>query len=959
MSFTRTAQKLPVRNTACRALVVLLLVTVSTTVCADDAVTEWQNNPQLSAHLRLVDVQQQTEQDQTFQRFKFLSAVDAQKFRIRASVPDMLPIHEFEASTRVNSTHAGIQLVVRLVLPHQLDPETRSPLATWVRGTRSTSTAEWEELRVALTESVLKQQLVRVRADLAPLLVNTDDMYIDHIGLQSEASPGECIVDVEPVKYGPVVLRSVAGGSDEDEPLPEQEVASVRNRVYQKRGELFVDGRPTFMRVILVHGESLDQLNMTGGNAVWRNEFRSDERAQEIHDDGFVILATPPYTEFDPKDFRTPLAGLMPLHQTSALTDIFMLGTGVPPDKFPLCFGWASAVRSADRQRNRLLMAGMSAAEGLASRHIDMVGIDQRCLHQNVAIGQLRGRLLKRSGQSTKLTLPWCWVETESPADLTRWRSRLGLDPLVVEPEQITMQVMAALSGGSRAIAYWKTRPFGDGKLRSSEAGLAVALSNLHIDLFEPWLVQGQSQSYVAANTDTPKRPQQRGLEPSLLQSALTSPLVSVNPLEMEIPRKPDATLIRSRMGTLVLVVMWDDATQFVSGSLYADKVRLTVPARETASAAQINVFGVSGQRRKETAGGLAVEINGLDQFATVLVASNPAAFQDMQQRVQAVAGRAAELKYMIAQLKHHRVKKTCAEIDELAPHIPPSAARSLQNAGRALEKASTAVNNGQFSSAVRQSDHCLRLLRHVQNLYWKDAVRQQPTPTASPFTIAFSSMPEHWRMMQAIDEQNASQNLLPAETSSRPQELVEAGWLFPPEDDDLWMRYHDVSFDARNNSHWLRLAAHKRNDRRGSGELDPSTVVVAPAVEVTAGDFIEIQGRVRLGEQLKAEQQYPLMIFDQELGPRFAVRPALDTSWRTFRMYRQAAVTGPYRMSFALDGTADVHLDLEQLSIRRVGHHQWVEFDSDANPVQPVSRSRVQGAGHSFPSLDWESSLR
>lgn len=937
--------------------VLICLLTPAGTQAAQKT-TNWLTEPEVATQLRFEGVTEEEERGTPFQRFRFRSAGDVQRCRIEAAVPAMLPNVEFEAVTQVNSTHAGIQLLVRLVLPNQLDPKTQRPLVTWLRGERSQSPSEWEQLRVSLTDAAITEQLVRLRTVLDPIRVNEDGMYIDRIGIQAEFGPGECVVDLQPVEYGPIVLRPNSTELDPDM-NPEPALAGpVENRLRVERNQVFLNNEPKFVRLMPYHGEPHESLDTLGVNTLWVDDYRTSDQTRILAEEGYVIAAIPPHPQFDPNDFSRPIEGLGPLDQDASVTDIWILGTRVPASEWPHVRAWAREVRSADRLRGRPLMVDVTGAESLVSRLFDVVGVGQPSIHRNLTTGQSRNRILLSSQQASRLTLPFCWIQTESPNSMTQWRSQLGLPPLVVEPEQITMQVMAALSAGARAVAYWKTKPFGQGQLSESETGLAVALANLHIDLFESWLVQGQAQSYLAVDSQPGHQQQLRG-QNQFLQNAVGSPLVSINPLEEKIPRKPDATMITGREGSLILPVMWDDSTQFVPDSLYTPEANLTVRARETASASQVTATGVRGIRRVETAGGLAVKIRGLDQFAAVLVTSDPAAFTAMAERVDYVAPRAAELRCWIARLKHPRVVQTCEQINQLAPNVPPSAAKSLENAGRWLQNAEAALNDGRFVEASRNAEQCLRVLRHVQNLYWKDAIRQLPTPTASPFTIAFSGLPEHWRMMQVVQSATPSENLVPTGTFRRPQELEERGWQFPQREKNAYLTDTDVLVDPSGNSRVLRFAASRRQNVRTVTPDLPSIVISAPAIPINAGDLVEIRGRARIGGRVRMEEVYPLMIFDSDLGPEFAVRPALETSWRSFHLYRQASASGLLRVSFALQGGADIHLDLDSFSVRKVGQLEWQSDDESSIQLQPISSSRVQDEGHSFPSLDWESPFR
>lgn len=911
-----------------------------------DANAEWLSPPTVDDQLQFDGVEQLEEQEQPFQRFRFRCAGDFQKCRIEAKLPALEPVEEFTAQTRVNSTHAGIRLGVRLVLPNQTDPGSNRPLTTWLFGKRSTETSVWQPLQVSLTPLDIEAQLVLVRSELAPTRIDTEGLYIDRCGLLAEFSSGKCVIDAEPVTYGPIVRRSRSEEPDDGIPA-ELTTQQTISRVRVERNQVFLDKNPGFLRMMPDHGESPQQLHELGINTLWTQDYKSRERLRELSAAGIMIAATPPHPTFDPTDFRRPLNGLLPLEQQMEMVDLIYLGTRVTPQQLPHLLAWARLVRSSDRILRRPIMADVIGSAGLASRQIDMVGIGLPAVHRCLTFGGFRNRILHTMRRASQMTLPWTWIQTESPTAMTEWRASAGLPPLVVEPEQITMQVIAALSAGVRAIAFWKTSPFGGGRLQESETGLTVALTSLHISLLEPWLVTGQAQSYIAVDhgrndpRNTP--PQNR----KGLQAAVGASPVSLNPEESDIPRVPDAAVITGRKGSLIIVALWDDSSQFVPGHLYAREARLIATARETSSAAQITATGVIGQRRTPQPGGLAVVMNDLDQFGVILVSSNPAAFREMSRRVQQVAPQAAELRYQIARLKSLRVLDTCTEIDRVAPHTPPSASKWLNNAMQMLGYSETALQNGRFAEADRQAQRCLRALRTVQNLYWTAAIQQLPTPMASPFTIAFSSLPEHWQMMRAIQASRPSGNLLPTNQYHRRQEMEQLGWSFPELPDNIYSTRSQPGTDSQNNCRVLQLAAWKPETTQASLPTQPSTLINIPPVKVEAGDIVEIRGRARRSVRaIRTMEEYPLMVFDSELGPEFAVRPALETTWRSFHLYRQAAASGMLQFSIGLQGSAEVYLDLDALVIQKVGRSVPGNLE-----LRTASDSRVRGRGHSLPS--------
>lgn len=916
-------------------------------VGAEEGTATWVSRPRTDDQLQFEGVEDLEEPQVSFQRFRFTSTADFQQCRLEAELPALVPVDEFVAETQVNSTHAGLRIGVRLVLPGQIDPKTDQPLRTWLLGDRSTQTSEWQTLSVTLSQADIEAQLIRVRAELAPTPINAEGLYIDRCGLVAEFSTGSCVIDVVPVTYGPIVRRS-AGNGTVDSPAGEPDVEERTSRLHLERNQILLDGEPGFVLMMPDHGESLQEIHRLGINALWTHDFSSEERLGQLSDAGIMIAATPPHPGLDPADYNRPLNGLLPLEQQMRLVDMIYLGSRVTPQQLPHLLAWARSVRSADRKRRRPIMADVIGSEGLASRQIDMVGIGMPTIHRNLTMGEFRNGIHYKRRRASQMTLPWTWVQTESPTAMSRWRAKAGLPPLVVEPEQVTMQVIAALSAGVRAVAFWKTEPFGGGQLEESETGLAVALSALHIRLLEPWLVAGQTQSYIAVDDGRDDRMRGHRQNASSLERVVSASPVSLTPSEAKIPRSPDAAVISGPGGSLILVAMWDDSSQLVPGHLYARKARLIATARETQSASQVTSTRVIGHRRTRRPGGVEVTLSDLDMFAMILVSSDPGVFAQMAGQVEEIRPLAADLQVRIAGLKYRRVIDTCVEIDQITSRPPASAAKWLQDAERRLQYAQSAAEKDQFVEAERQAQACLRSLRAVQNLYWKAAIQQQPTPMASPFTIAFSSLPEHWRMMKSIESSTPSADLLPAVATERRSALEQAGWSFPELAGNIYSTHSQVHFDPVSNRHVLQLAAWKPATTQPSMATQPSTLVNMPPIQVEAGDIVEIRGRVRRSDRsIHAVKEYPFMIFDSELGPEFAVRPALETGWRSFHLYRQAAETGPLQVTFGLQGSADVHLDLTELAVRRVGRAELTDV-----PLR-TAVSRDKGAGHAYPSRD------
>ncbi len=198
-----------------------------------------------------------------------------------------------------------------------------------------------------------------------------------------------------------------------------------------------------------------------------------------------------------------------------------------------------------------------------------------------------------------------------------------------VEPEQILLQVNAAMSSGCKGVGYWKTRQLDPQNPLDEETILAIELANLELMLIEPFLARGRVDTHLSMQ---PKEPEvgKGSLKDSLknnkqpwLQQAFSSPRLSASVMGLEQPEGPDAAVITAGGSMLILVTHWDKTSQFVPSTMYAPELSLVVAASETASPYLISTTGIRGLPREVRAGGLKVTLKNFDRSAMVVVSSD------------------------------------------------------------------------------------------------------------------------------------------------------------------------------------------------------------------------------------------------------------------------------------------------------------------------------------------------
>ena len=160
---------------------------------------------------------------------------------------------ELSASVWLKANRPGIQLLARLVLPRERNPNRPDePMTTLLTGDNYRSTSRWQqlELRGPVKLVTKQQQLLRVELNRD---VNVTDAYIDRLILNVYAGPGQTDVWIDDLEVAPVAdgapFKAASRPAGKDA-LPDPKVPA-RTAVVKLEGEqLQVSGKRFFMRAI-------------------------------------------------------------------------------------------------------------------------------------------------------------------------------------------------------------------------------------------------------------------------------------------------------------------------------------------------------------------------------------------------------------------------------------------------------------------------------------------------------------------------------------------------------------------------------------------------------------------------------------------------------------------------------------------------------------------------------------
>jgi len=860
------------------------------------------------------------------ERFRLLNQGVPEEVQIRAATPPSMLHNDFEATLRIHSTAAGMRFGLVVAMPHQTDPRTGKPLEVILPGEVVKNVDQWQTLHIKTTQKVVEAGLRRIRLDLNRSNIRMQQAIILGLVILVEASPGEMFFDVGAATFGPVIapakpLIQLVAAEIIKPTVVETERTFVSMDV--ELGGLMLDERPVILRMAPDHGEPIETIKQLRLNAVWVPDYRNTARARELYDARLGVLATPPHPEFEPGDFTRLIQALPPLDQQCPNVSAWIQGTRVTPDEHPHLLAWSREVRSADRTFQRLQMADVTGAEGAVAREIDLVGIGRHIVGRDITFGSLRDLLVRRQQNGGQLSCPWTWIQTEPSSAQQAWRQSLGFRQPVVEPEQIQQGVYAALSAGYKGVGFWKTHALQIDNSMDRETTIAIELACMEIELLEPFLARGRMEGYLALQTREREEPGHGKNGRSRLNAALGGRKAGVVANGMDGPATHDAAVISGRGNTLILATAWDSVSQFVPGPMFEKNVNMIVAASETASAWQISTTGVYGLPREVTAGGLSLNVNNFDQSAALIVSSNPAALlPELEQKIHAMAPRAAARTSELASLKYLRVLETIELLRE-EHTVPPVADTLMSQAKQLLDRSEFELSTKDYHQAALRARDAMRYVRQAQQECWKDAIRNLTSPTASPHTISFATLPDHWKLVHYLGQQKhrLTENLLTSGDFESLRSASQDGWSIDVPPRSSYSATADLLQDPRAGK-VLRLIAWKPDGTTSGTAQDDvmPLLVTSPEISVAAGDVVLVSGRIRKGRSNSLESKRSLVIFDSEMGPENSVRSELDSEWAPFEMIRPIGTSGTFSVTLGLIGQGtveEVHVD--NLVVRRL----------------------------------------
>lgn len=812
-------------------------------------------------------------------------------------------IAELEPSVWVKADRPGIQLLARVVFPRSLDPDTGQPVTTLVQGQTSRRSGAWQRLAVTDLPQLVARQARVLRLQLGRD-VDERQAYLDLLVLNVYGGRGATEVLIDDLEVeGYLPAGDVRPASPADAPPiepasfgqrpAEPEALRQRDNGVQLQGSvLTAGGRPLFPRIIEHRGEPFERLQQLGFNTLRLATPPSPWQLAEAQRHGLWIVCPPPDV----------LAGrsIGPGHHRVVAWD---LGSGLAGRQLRGVRELATAVRRADEQTARPLLAAAAEQLRLYSRTADILLFDERPLGTARQLDRFADRIDERRRLTRPGTPAWVAVQTQPPASLVdQWAGFGGPAPHVVEPDQLRLLTYSALASGPRALLFTSHEQLDQNDQQAQLRSKTLELLNLELELIDPWLAIGS--------------------QPHGIRTA--------NPTAQ-------ATLFATDHSHLVLARRIEPNAQYVTPPPRRQPLSLVVPGiPESSEAYLVSPAGLRPLKHRRCTGGVRVTVNDFGWTAAIVFTSDPLVYARLAHLSAQQRQRAAELRTAIGAIMLARTRsliESMSQVRRLPAETSPTLALAKANLGQCERMLASGDAQSAYDFALRASHALARLRLSI----WETAAHQFGPPPSHPALASFETLP----LLPADDRSSqptTGATRLAGGNMENLDQMMRSGWRhFRREVPGVTSQVelsHVRPFSGR---YALRLEASSDDERDAAGPLEsPPVWIRSGGVRVHAGQRFVVRGRVRI-DSAQSDAGDGLLVYDSLGGRSLGVPIRQTDAWQSFHFHRVATRDAMVHVNFELGNLGEAMIDDVEVAI----HDAAARPRSAAGDTPAISRLR------------------
>ncbi len=738
-----------------------------------------------------------------------------------------IPITDpLKVSLYIRSNRSGVQILGRVVLPADVDPETRKPAFVLVPGTTYDTADRWQKVELADMLPSIERQARVLRAS-SRRKVSLDGAYLERLVVNLYGGEGDSEVYLDELAIGPVApelvaahARMVDGEAPEerggpsaltvaDRPRDAREPVEparpgVAGRIKLDRNRLTKDGLPWLPTIARAPKADPVLLRTIGCDVVVVANDGDERYIRSAIDQGLLLIV-----ELN--------SGLMEKQLPDP--DRMLAEAAAFPFKDHV-FAWSLGddlgqakdldVRKAALRKIRdavLLfrkarpggtpftiasVVGMLPEYARVPENLDLIVTPATAWatvqdpFENYQYLEQRRLLTARSNADAPLfaaldvTAPpiyreMIWGDDQPPA----WALPR------VQPEQLRVATYGALAAGNRGLVFQANDNLTQATGRM--ATIEMALLNEEIDLLEPILAD-PDKSIRMVNTYLPDPPP----PPPMSLFAMNNSFGNRQPTPKEFPPNPTvwaaAITTKDRRGTLLMVADYYKYAQYQPPQSATNNLKLLIPAPSDALAYLISPGGVRNIDSARVPGGQMITLTDFGVSALVLVTTNVELKDQIERAVNSIRPVAVGLAIEQAELQRAWV----AEVDyqlRLQGHEQKHWTDLIASADTFIKSAHDAQDLEDYRTAWEEARRAARPLRVLMRYHFMagyDAIakllrdedqlcgptvydgQKKPKPrliapiVAAPLS-SFSTLPQAWLWSEWMKTGKLGPNLMPS----------------------------------------------------------------------------------------------------------------------------------------------------------------------------------------------------
>jgi hypothetical protein len=325
----------------------------------------------------------------------------------------------------------------------------------------------------------------------------------------------------------------------------------------------------------------------------------------------------------------------------------------------------------------------------------------------------------------------------------------------------------------------------------------------------------------------------------------------------------------------------------------------------------QTYLVSASGVDRVESqrGGGIRIAFETQDVVSIVLLTSDPLAVNYVGRTSAAIRQETVlARREMLAQL----LEETESTEKTLLPRSGTDSRNTqhLANAHSYLRRAAELQENRDSSNALQACNAAAEAIRTVRRSRWEQVVQSFTSPVASPFCVAYSTLPDHFRLRDQLLKATWGVDLLAGGEMEYLEHLLESGWKQDRPHVSGVSGDVQISLDgAHGGRSCLHLRAWPIDQPVVNLDGEIPVTISSPAMNVQAGQLLKVRGWAKVPQKLEGSWD-GLMVYDSHSGPSLGERISETQGWREFTLYRAATATGEWQIHFALTGLGEAWID-------------------------------------------------